>query len=118
MLDYFTLIGDKASPAARDSSEVARALNQRGCPHTGNGGHSWCLSSSLSLPVGFSIQDEATDVARSTPQGAHFHAVVIFLLLQLGIKKGARALWYSELSLHQFGSRPTVFIPRILLSKE
>ncbi len=27
-------------------------------------------------------------------------------------KKGASALWYSELSLHQLGSRPTVFIPR------
>ncbi len=30
----------------------------------------------------------------------------------MGIKKGASALWYSELSLHQLGSRPTVFIPR------
>ncbi len=40
----------------------------------------WCLSSSLSLSVGFSIQDEAVDVARSTPQGAHYHADVIYLL--------------------------------------
>ncbi len=30
----------------------------------------------------------------------------------MGIKKGASALWYSELSLHQLGSRPTIFIPR------
>ncbi len=30
----------------------------------------------------------------------------------MGIKKRASALWYSELSLHQLGSRPTVFIPR------
>ncbi len=30
----------------------------------------------------------------------------------MGIKKGANALWYSELSLHQLGSRPTVFTPR------
>ncbi len=30
----------------------------------------------------------------------------------MGIKKGASALWYSELGLHQLGSRPTVFIPR------
>ncbi len=30
----------------------------------------------------------------------------------MGIKKGAIALWYSELSLHQLGSRPTVFIPQ------
>ncbi len=30
--------GDKAPPAARDSSEVARALNQRYYPHTGTAG--------------------------------------------------------------------------------
>ncbi len=35
---YFTLIGDKAPPAARDSSEVARSLKQSCYPHTGNGG--------------------------------------------------------------------------------
>ncbi len=52
------------------------------------------------------------DVARSAPQGAHYHADVIYLLPYLGIKKGASALWYSELGLHQLGSRPTVFIPR------
>ncbi len=51
-------------------------------------------------------------MARSAPQGAHHHADAIYLLPHLGIKKGARALWYSELSLHQIGSRPTVFIPR------
>ncbi len=28
------------------------------------------------LSVGFSIQDEAMDVARSAPQGAHYHADV------------------------------------------
>ncbi len=38
-------IGDKAPPVARDSSDVARALNQRCYPHTGDGGHSWGLSS-------------------------------------------------------------------------
>ncbi len=37
-------------------------------------------SSSLSLSVGFSIQDEAMDVALSEPQGAHYHAGVIYLL--------------------------------------
>ncbi len=67
---YFTLIGDNAPPAARDSSEVARAFGRRCYPHTGNGEHSWCLSSSLSLSVGFSIQDKPMDVARSAPQGA------------------------------------------------
>ncbi len=40
----------------------------------------WCLSRSLSLSVGFSIQNEAVDVARSAPQGAHYHADVINLL--------------------------------------
>ncbi len=30
----------------------------------------------------------------------------------MGMKKGASALWYSELSLRQLGSRPTVFMPR------
>ncbi len=52
------------------------------------------------------------DVARSAPQRAHYHADVNYLLPLLGIKKGASVLWYSELSLHQLGSRPTVFIPR------
>ncbi len=61
--------------------------------------------------VGFSIQDEAMDIARSAPQGAHYHAVVIYLLLKLGVREGARALWYSELSLLLLGSRPTVFLP-------
>ncbi len=52
------------------------------------------------------------DVARSAPQGAHYHADVIYLLPKMGIKKGASAYWYDELSIHQLGSRPTVFIPR------
>ncbi len=47
----------------------------------GNGGLIWCLSSSLSLSVGFSIRDEAMDVARSAPQGAqYYHADVIYSL--------------------------------------
>ncbi len=46
---YFTLIGDKAAPPTRHRTEVARALRQRCYPHTGNGGNSWCLGSSLSL---------------------------------------------------------------------
>ncbi len=77
---YLTLIGDKAPPAARDSSEVGRALKQRCYPDTANGGYRWCLSSSLSLSVGFSIQDEAMAVARSASQGALYHADVTYLL--------------------------------------
>ncbi len=34
---------DKAPPSVRDSSEVARAINRRCYPQTGNGGHSWCF---------------------------------------------------------------------------
>ncbi len=52
------------------------------------------------MPVGFSIQDEAMDVARSAPQGAHYHVDVIYLLHQLRIKNGALGFWYSKLSLH------------------
>ncbi len=46
---------------------------------------------------------EAMDVAWSTPQLVHYHADSIYLLPLLGIKKEARALWYSELSLHKLG---------------
>ncbi len=49
----------------------------------------WCLSSSLSLSVGFSIQDQDIGVSRPAPQGAHYHADVIYLLPYLGILKGA-----------------------------
>ncbi len=73
---YFTLIGDMAPPATSDSSEVARILSRRCYPHAGNGGRSWCLSSSLYFP----IHDEAMDVARSAPQGARYHVDVIYLL--------------------------------------
>ncbi len=59
---------------------ISGALNKRFYPLTENGGHSWRLSSSLSLTVGIAIQDKAIDVARSAPQGAHCHADVIYLL--------------------------------------
>ncbi len=54
-------------------------LNRRNCPHTRNSGLSWCLSSSLSLSVGLSTQDEVMDVTRFALQGAHYHADVIYL---------------------------------------
>ncbi len=57
------LIDDRALPAARDISEVARAYNRRCKSHTGNDRLIWCLLSSPSLSVGSSIQDEAMDVA-------------------------------------------------------
>ncbi len=101
------LIGNKAPSVARDiSSEVARTLNRRCYPHTGNGGHGKCLSGSLTLSVGLSIQREAVNVVRSAPQGDLYRADVMYL-----IKKGAWGLWYSGLCLLQLGSRPTLFRP-------
>ncbi len=41
------------------------------------------------------------DAVLSEPQGAHLHAIVIYLLPQLGIKKGTPGLWCSELGPHQ-----------------
>ncbi len=43
--------------------------------------HLVLFSSSPFLSVGFSIQDAATDFAQSAPQGAHYHADVIYKLL-------------------------------------
>ncbi len=96
---------DKAPSAARDNSEVAHALNRRCYPHTGNGGHSWCLSSSLSLSVGFSIQDETMDAARSAPGEAHYLTDVIFVFLKLGLKISILSKVYAnsvpdQLSVH------------------
>ncbi len=64
------LIGDKAPPAARDSDEVARALNQHCYSHIVNGGRIWCLSSRPSLSLRFPIQEEAMDVSGSAPRGS------------------------------------------------
>ncbi len=60
-------------------------------PLTVNDGQSWCASSSLSLMVGISIQNEAMDVARSAPQGNYCHADVIRLLPYLGMKNGTNS---------------------------
>ncbi len=37
------------------------------------------MNCSQSLSVGFSTQQEAVDVARPTPEGAHYHVDVIYL---------------------------------------
>ncbi len=76
---FFTLVGDKDPPAARDSRGCIFVKATLLSPHW-EWCHCWCLSGSLSLSVGFSIQDEAMDVARSTPQEAHYHTDVIYLL--------------------------------------
>ncbi len=54
------------------------------------------LSNSISWSVGFSILDEAIDVARTAPQGVHYHTDDTYVLPKLGIKKGAWGLWYLE----------------------
>ncbi len=102
------LIGDRAPTAARNNDEVARALNQRCDLQTGNSGHSWCSRSSPSSSVGFSIQDEAMEVAWSTPQGAHYHVDVkvddALLLMGLLVCKLVKAIlvlasrWYIQFS--------------------
>ncbi len=71
---YFTLIGDKAPPAAHDSSEVAHAYNLRCHPYTRNSGLVWRLGKV------FFIQDESMGVSRFAPQGAQHHVDVINLL--------------------------------------
>ncbi len=77
--------GDKAPPVARNS----RTLNQR-YTHIENGGHSWCVSSSLSLSAGFSMQDEAMGVAQSAPQGGSLLPCGRYLLTLLtGDKEGS-----------------------------
>ncbi len=73
------LTNDKVPSPARDCSEVARTVCRCCFPHTGNGVISWYLSSSsLYLSVGFSLLDEAMDVARPAPRGANCHAGVIY----------------------------------------
>ncbi len=42
----------------------------------------WCLNSSPPWSVGLSTQNDAMDVARSAPQGAHYNADVIYWELQ------------------------------------
>ncbi len=69
-------LATSSSPsAARGISEATRISNQPCYPQTG-----WCMSRSPSLLVGVCIQDKATDVTRSAPQGAHYHADVVYLL--------------------------------------
>ncbi len=49
---------------------------------------------------------------RSKLQGTQCYADVIYLPPLQGIEKGERALWDSELILHQLGCPPTVHLPR------
>ncbi len=75
---------------ARDSSEVAYALNRRCLAHTGNDGLNLVLwSSNLSLLVEFTIQEEAMAVARFIPKWAHYLADVNTLLLKIENYKGS-----------------------------
>ncbi len=77
-----------------------------------NGGLSWGLSSSLSLLVGFSIQDEAMGIGRPEPQGSHYQVDVTDLPPELRIKKVACGLLYARFSQNKLGSRTEFFNPR------
>ncbi len=94
------LVGDKTAPAVCDSSEAAHILSRHGYPQSGSSGLRWCLSSSLSLSVGFSIQDEAMDVAYSALQ---YECNLLASLA--GNKQGSRSL-----GLHKLNSRLTFFL--------
>ncbi len=69
----FHLVADEVSLTACGRSETVYILNRRCYPYTRSGRN-------LSLSVGFSIQDEAMDVARSAPRRSHYHTDVIYLL--------------------------------------
>ncbi len=47
------------------------------------------------------------DVARSALQGVCSHVDDIYLLPWLGMNKGVRGLWYSELGVHQHSFHPS-----------
>ncbi len=68
---YFFCLG--IAPRAQEERPAtctkSVTLNRCCYPHTGNGGHRWCLRSSLSVLEGLSIQDEAMGVAWSEPRG-------------------------------------------------
>ncbi len=57
----------------------------------GNDGHRWCLSSSLSLSVGFSIQNEAMDVPGSRHSGLTTMRKLLLATLT-GIKERSKCL--------------------------
>ncbi len=68
------------SPQLVTGLHLPHAIVERLHVRKSNAGHSWRLSRNLSLSVGISIQGEVMDVARSAPQGAHYHADVVYLL--------------------------------------
>ncbi len=83
----------KYSHIARDFSEVTRALDCRCYPHTGSRGLLWCLSSSPSLSVRRSIQDETMDIAQGV---AHYH--VDLLICSFSWESGGEHGPYDTLS--------------------
>ncbi len=83
-------------------------------PQTGNGGHIWCLSSSPSLSVGFSNQDETMGVVWSASHGAHYHATLFICSLDWGLTRehGVKACTNSvpkQHSLYPGGRHTLVF---------
>ncbi len=87
-------IGDKAPPAARDNSEVASTLNRRCYSETSV----WAVNGIL-----YPGRSHACYLVRVTGGSLTCGRYLLVVLI---------ALWYSESSIHQLGSRKTVFIPR------
>ncbi len=52
------------------------------------------------------------DIARSSPQGAHYHVNVIYLFPLIGNKEGSKELMVLRVLPTTTLSRLTVFIPR------
>ncbi len=103
MLKKGAWLGDKAPPDARDSSEVAYALNRRCLAHTGNDGLNFVFwSSNLSLLVEFSIQDEAMAVVWLIPKWAHYLVDVNTLLLKIENYKGSVELMVLLIKAYTF----------------
>ncbi len=60
-----------------------------------------------SWPKGLPIQG----AVRTATHGPQYSVGVIYLLLKLEVKKGARGLWYYALGLRKFGSRQNSVYP-------
>ncbi len=91
----------KYSHIAGDFSEVTRALDRRCYPHTGSGRLNWCVSSSPSLSVRLSIQDETLDIAQGV---AHYH--VDLLICSFNWESGGEHGPYGTLSYAYTNSVP------------
>ncbi len=81
----------------RGSTDRTCILDRRCYPHTETVGSVgvWAVTNSVRYDCSSSTKP------LMLPLGARYHADVTYLLPWMRINKGASALWYSELSLHQ-----------------